>query len=109
MDAVLLVLVVVVVFLAWLVVQYRSSAPANGPPAVKGWPLVGSLFQLDMVRTDKGFARWAKELGPVYSVKLLNKTTVVVSGYDALQEMLISKVRAYILFFVTSGIRLDCL
>lgn len=68
--------------------KYRSNLQL---PSVKGLPLIGSIFQLDKQRPDRSFIHWARQLGPVYTVRILHKTWVVVSGYDELQEMLVTK------------------
>ena len=60
-------------------------------PTCPGYPIIGSVTHLDKNRPDKTFIKWGKELGPVYAVKLLHETIVVVSGYDELNEMLITK------------------
>ena len=60
-------------------------------PTCPGYPIIGSVTHLDKNRPDKTFIKWGEELGPVYAVKLLHKTIIVVSGYDELHEMLITK------------------
>ena len=64
-------------------------------PTSPGYPIIGSITHLDKNRPDKTFLKWGEELGPVYAVKLLHETIVVVSGYDELQEMLITKGSAF--------------
>ena len=60
-------------------------------PTCPGYPIIGSITYLDKNRPDETFLKWGEELGPVYAVKLLHETIVVVSGYDELHEMLITK------------------
>ena len=64
-------------------------------PKVAGWPLIGCVFRINHQRMDLSFVTWARELGPVYALTLLNETFVVVSGYDEIMEMLVKKEKAF--------------
>lgn len=91
MNLVLLGIALLVLVIIWYVTKFRTNL--SPMPYVKGaWPLIGNAYQLDRQRPDRSFIQWARELGPVYSVRILHKTWVVVSGYDELQEMLVTKV-----------------
>lgn len=91
MNLVLLGIAFLLLVIIWYVTKFRTNL--SPMPYVKGaWPLIGNAYQLDRQRPDRSFIQWARELGPVYSVRILHKTWVVVSGYDELQEMLVTKV-----------------
>ena len=86
------------IFLTWfilLITYFLKKILAKDSklhmPSVSGWPLVGSLFQLDKERPDITLIDWSRKLGPVYAVRLLHETWVVVSGYDELIEMFVTK------------------
>ena len=64
-------------------------------PGPAGWPLVGNLLQLDKNYPHFTLEKWAKQYGPVFSVKMCTATWVIVSGYEELQEMLVSNGRAF--------------
>ena len=79
----------IITLLTYLYTKFASTKLLL--PTCPGYPLIGSITHLDKSRPDKTFIKWGKELGPVYAVKMLNETFVVVTGYDQLCEMLITK------------------
>lgn len=92
------VLCTTVVVVVWWLFKPKSTGQqqlASDLPAVRGWPLLGSILQLDPRRPDRTLVQWSKQLGPVYTVRILHKTWVVVSGYDELHEMLVTKGQAF--------------
>ena len=60
-------------------------------PISPGYPIIGSITHLDKNRPDKTILKWGKELGPLYAMKMLHETFVVVTGYDELCEMFFTK------------------
>ena len=60
-------------------------------PNHRGWPIVGNLFQVRRQRPDITFTEWAKELGPVFSAKVLHRQFTVLNSYDAIHEALVEK------------------
>ncbi|WP_432973052.1 cytochrome P450 [Dactylosporangium sp. CA-233914] len=63
-----------------------DEAPARTTPAVKGLPVLGSA--LEMGRDPAAFLVKAyREHGPVFRMKLLNKTCTVIAGADAANFM----------------------
>lgn len=68
----------------------------DGP---KGLPLIGSVLALTVgkkgKRMDQVLLEWSKTYGPVFAFSVLNQTWVVVSGYDALHDLLVTKGNAF--------------
>ncbi|ELT88055.1 hypothetical protein CAPTEDRAFT_149323 [Capitella teleta] len=60
-------------------------------PHYRGWPVLGNLFQVRKERPELTFTEWAKDLGPVFSVKMLHQEFVVLSSSDAIYEALVKK------------------
>ncbi len=65
-------------------------------PGPRGFPVLGNMLQL---RTHPAIhhilTRWHKQFGPVYKSKLLNSPPfIMVSGYEALHEVLVQKGQA---------------
>ncbi|ELU12785.1 hypothetical protein CAPTEDRAFT_60704, partial [Capitella teleta] len=58
-------------------------------PHYIGWPVVGNLFQMRKERPELTFADWVKDLGPVFSVNMLDQEFVVLSSLDAIYEALV--------------------
>ena len=83
-------LVTLVVILAAIFLWNKTKTNLQ-MPGIKGWPIVGSIFQIDRMRPDQTFLQWAKDLGPVYSVQVFNQTWVIITGYEEMYEMLVTK------------------
>jgi hypothetical protein len=78
-EAVSLVVGCVIVFVAlWFLGAFRSSL--DHLPSKRGLPLIGNLLQANLKRPELSFAAWAKELGGVFRVQMLDQTFVVLSS-----------------------------
>ncbi|ELU18791.1 hypothetical protein CAPTEDRAFT_184712 [Capitella teleta] len=97
---------------AWLLGWHRPSL--SHLPHKKGLPIIGNFHQINLRRPELTFTHWGKELGSVFSVKILNNTFVVLNSFDAIREALITKgsdfagrphVNSYRLEFATMGFR----
>ncbi|ELT93815.1 hypothetical protein CAPTEDRAFT_99614 [Capitella teleta] len=60
-------------------------------PHYRGWPVVGNLFQVRRERPELTFIEWAKDLGPVFSMKMFHQELVILSSFDAIYEALVKK------------------
>ncbi|XP_023931748.1 cytochrome P450 2J6-like, partial [Lingula anatina] len=82
-DTPVLLCAVVVIFLLILWKQRKT----NGlPPGPWGFPVVGVL---PFLGTDPHLVMvgWAKKYGDIFSVRLGTKTTVVLTGYEAIRDV----------------------
>ncbi|MDG6103412.1 cytochrome P450 [Dactylosporangium aurantiacum] len=69
-----------------MTVMETAPAAARQIPLVKGWPVVGNV--LEMAKDPaRFFARAYQEHGPVYRIKLFNRTYPVLAGADAANFM----------------------
>ena len=59
-------------------------------PGPKGIPLLGSLFFISE-QFHLQLTSWAKKYGDIYRFRVLNQTFVVLSDYDSIYEMLVTK------------------
>ncbi|ELU11556.1 hypothetical protein CAPTEDRAFT_141850 [Capitella teleta] len=85
------VLCTVGVFTLFAIWNWKRSGKIDKLPHYRGWPVVGNLFQVRRERPELTFVEWAKDLGPVFSVKMLNQQIVVLSSFDAIYEALVTK------------------
>ena len=69
-----------------MTVTETAPAPARPIPLAKGRPVVGNVLEM---AKDPGrfFARAYRENGPVFRIKLFNKTYTVIAGADAANFM----------------------
>ncbi|ELT95060.1 hypothetical protein CAPTEDRAFT_123759 [Capitella teleta] len=70
---------------------WKACGSVEQLPHYKGWPVVGNLFQVERDRPELTFSEWTKDLGPVFSVKMLHKQFVVLGSFDAIYEALVKK------------------
>ncbi|XP_019614760.1 PREDICTED: cytochrome P450 2D6-like [Branchiostoma belcheri] len=84
-----LVLVVLLVFM-----NKKSRRALRFPPGPPAWPLVGHLPLLGG-RPHVRFAEWSRRYGPVLGVRLGPQQVVVLNGYAAVREALVTKAEVF--------------
>ncbi|XP_066211369.1 cytochrome P450 2C18-like [Saccopteryx leptura] len=90
MDLTVLLVLFVSCFLL-LSLWRRSSGEQNLPPGPTPLPIIGNILQLDVKNISKSFSKLSKVYGPVFTVYLGTKPTVVLHGYAAVKEALIDR------------------
>ncbi|KAK7061088.1 hypothetical protein VNI00_000823 [Paramarasmius palmivorus] len=65
------------------------------PPGPRRLPLLGNLLQVPVLRPYPKFREWAKEYGPVFSLRLGPQTVVVLNSAEAAHEILDNRARIY--------------
>ncbi|XP_010636845.1 cytochrome P450 2E1 isoform X2 [Fukomys damarensis] len=83
-------LLVWVVTLLLISIWKRIYSSWNLPPGPFPLPIIGNLLQLDIKDIPKSFTRLAKRYGPVFTVYLGSRRTVVLHGYKAVKEVLLT-------------------
>ncbi|XP_062070427.1 cytochrome P450 2C20-like isoform X2 [Lepus europaeus] len=66
-----------------------NSAKGKLPPGPTPLPIIGNILQLDLKDISKSFSSFSKVYGPVFTVYLGMKPTVVLHGYQAVKEALV--------------------
>nr|XP_008268460.2 cytochrome P450 2C18 isoform X1 [Oryctolagus cuniculus] len=66
-----------------------NSTKGKLPPGPTPLPIIGNILQLDLKDVSKSFSSFSKIYGPVFTVYLGMKPTVVLHGYEAVKEALI--------------------
>lgn len=59
-----------------------------GPPTL---PIIGNLHQLPKDMAFLQFAKWAKDYGPIYSLKMASRTMIVISSRRLVKEIMDKK------------------
>lgn len=84
--------VITIITYLWL----NTNKKLRHIPGPRGYPLLGNVLQL---RTQKNpilkMTEWSKEFGPVYAMRIFGQNRIVVSGFDELNEILVTKGRAF--------------
>jgi hypothetical protein len=62
--------------------------PKNLPPGPPTLPIIGNLHQMPKENVHLQFQKWAQKYGPVYSLVLGTKVTIVLSSDVAVKELL---------------------
>lgn len=61
------------------------------PRVKESYPIFGSAPYLDRERYDFTLLNWAEKLGPMYRVNIFHRTWVVITNYEEMNEMLVTK------------------
>merc|ERR1712131_94329 len=83
------ILVLVGMFLLFLLL--RIQRPKNFPPGPTPIPIFGNLLHLSLDNPMRDFEKMAKKYGSVYSFYLGPRPAVMLNGFDALKEALLTK------------------
>ena len=91
MIVLLLLAISFTLIIVYLISEYIHLVKLRDIPGPRRLPLVGNFLQIDRKWPNRSFLAWAKEYGPIYSLKILNDAWLIVTGYEELQEMLVTK------------------
>ncbi len=61
------------------------------PPGPIPLPLVGNLLQLDPVNPHETVFKWSRKYGPIFTIWLGPRPTVVITGYDIMKKYVAGK------------------
>nr|AGN04309.1 cytochrome P450 [Oryzias melastigma] len=69
----------------------KNRRPVGFPPGPAALPIVGNIFTVDLNRPHESFLKLAAEYGDLYSLRFGQQWIVVLNGYKALKEALVTK------------------
>ncbi|XP_030632104.1 cytochrome P450 2F2 isoform X1 [Chanos chanos] len=69
----------------------RTRRPKNFPPGPRPLPLFGNLLQLSIANPMKDLEELSKRYGNIYSLYMGSKAAVVLNGFEAMKEALVTK------------------
>ncbi|KAG3264468.1 cytochrome P450 2C18-like, transcript variant X2 [Ictidomys tridecemlineatus] len=72
-----------------LSVWRQSSGRGKLPPGPTPLPIIGNILQIDVKDISKSLTKFSKVYGPVFTLYLGLKPSVVLHGYDAVKEALV--------------------
>ncbi len=84
-------LALVVLCVAVFRLKYTKKSLKHIPGPDTGSLLLGHIPLVDFEALHRNLADWSRKYGSVYKLRLLHKRLVVVSGQEALHEMLVKK------------------
>ncbi|KIK64878.1 hypothetical protein GYMLUDRAFT_160779 [Collybiopsis luxurians FD-317 M1] len=65
------------------------------PPGPRGIPILGNLLQIPVLRPYPKFREWAKQYGPVFSLKLGSQIVIVLNTAQAANDLLNTRSKIY--------------
>ncbi|XP_058013182.1 cytochrome P450 2W1-like isoform X2 [Ahaetulla prasina] len=87
---------VLLLLLASLFLSNLSGSSQRMPPGPIPLPIIGNLHLIDIQRQDVSFMKLSKTYGPVFTFHLGLQKIVVLVGYEAVKEALLSKRNEFI-------------
>ena len=84
--------IVLLLLVVLLVISYWIRAPRNLPPGPIGWPLLGCIPNLGLMKHRTGlesheiFSQFSKRYGDVFSLYMGQRLVVVLNSYAAIKE-----------------------
>uniref|UniRef100_W5L180 Cytochrome P450 2D3-like n=1 Tax=Astyanax mexicanus TaxID=7994 RepID=W5L180_ASTMX len=84
-------LVLVWIFICLVFLFIRIQRPKNFPPGPRPVPIFGNLFQLNITNPLKDFDKFAERYGNVYSLYFGGRPAVILNGFKAVKEALVTK------------------
>ena len=91
MDSVLCTLIFVI--LIWFLLIKKSRKLSM--PGPRGWPIVGNSLALDRQFPHQTLEKWGKQFNGLYQVRVAMEDWVVVTKYEHVYELLVSKSYAF--------------
>lgn len=82
----MLILVLIVLSLFYGVQKLVNYTTKNLPPGPKGWPVVGILFEFDILTLHLKLYDWTTKYGDIFQFDLLGKTFVSLNSSEVLRE-----------------------
>ncbi|XP_062999317.1 cytochrome P450 2W1-like [Elgaria multicarinata webbii] len=73
-----------------------SPGKPSLPPGPLALPFIGNLHLIDCTRQDVSFMKLSEKHGPVFTVHFGPQKTVVLTGYEAVKEALLSRGNEFI-------------
>uniref|UniRef100_A0A6J0UGY9 Cytochrome P450 2W1-like n=1 Tax=Pogona vitticeps TaxID=103695 RepID=A0A6J0UGY9_9SAUR len=84
-------LCILLLILMFLALSSPGKSSLRFPPGPRPLPIIGNLHLLDIRRQDLSYMKISEEYGPVFSLFFGSQRVVVVTGYEAVTEALMSK------------------
>lgn len=82
-----LTITVLVLVAVWI----KNRRRANYPPGPFPLPLIGNIFQVDFNNFPESLSKLRTQYGDIFSLDIFFEKTVVLNGYDAIKEALVTK------------------
>ncbi|CAF4109566.1 unnamed protein product, partial [Adineta steineri] len=95
MMILVLVGIIIAIFLLIKLVDSTDIPKIHGLPEASGWPIFGSLFELGG-NHSKALSKMAKQLGPVFQIRMGSKRIVVANSYDSIKQFWVKNQAALI-------------
>ncbi|XP_070793573.1 cytochrome P450 2C20-like isoform X1 [Pituophis catenifer annectens] len=65
------------------------------PPGPTPWPILGNLFQRDVLPLNKSFRKLTAKYGPIFTVWIGSKPMVALCGYEMVKDALINQAEEF--------------
>ncbi|KAM8953399.1 cytochrome P450 2K1-like [Pelodytes ibericus] len=83
-------LALAILFVYYILTQWNKSSQKKFPPGPRCLPLIGNLHLIDLKKPQFSYMKLSEIYGPVFSVQMGTRKTVVLTGYETIKEALVN-------------------
>uniref|UniRef100_A0A8C5H432 Cytochrome P450 2F2-like n=1 Tax=Gouania willdenowi TaxID=441366 RepID=A0A8C5H432_GOUWI len=87
----LISVIIVCICICFFIFKLQPRRPKNFPPGPLALPVVGNVLQLSLSDPLKGFDKLRSHYGDVYSIFIGSRPTVILNGFKAIKEAIVTK------------------
>ncbi|XP_058023876.1 uncharacterized protein LOC131190556 [Ahaetulla prasina] len=90
-GALLLLSIILTLFSSFQMYKKKGQLPPGPTP----WPILGNLFQQDVLPLDKSSKKLIAKYGPIFTVWIGSKPMVALCGYEVVKDALINQAEEF--------------
>ncbi|KAK7462918.1 hypothetical protein VKT23_007498 [Stygiomarasmius scandens] len=87
--------VLVFMGLAFLAYLFYKRSRIHYPPGPRGIPILGNVFQLDLMQPWHSFAKWKQTFGPLVYANMAGQPIIVLNSKKVVEDLLVRRAAKY--------------
>ncbi|KAL7989369.1 hypothetical protein Chor_012035, partial [Crotalus horridus] len=87
----LLLCILFTLFSSFQMYKKKGQLPPGPPP----WPILGNIFQRDVLPLNKSYKKLTEKYGPIFTIWTGSKPMVALCGYEVVKDALINQAEEF--------------